>query len=124
MDAVRLLVVDDEKDVRRSLTDYFEDEGFTVFAASSAEEGWEILDSNSVDVCVVDMRLPGCDGNEFIAVSAEKFKNMKFLVYTGSTAYGIPGELLSLGMSNQDVFNKPVDDMSIILNRINELLKD
>ena len=58
----RILVVDDEKITRQCLNSYFEQEGYRVFCAETAEQAEGILRSEAIDVILLDIRLPGKDG--------------------------------------------------------------
>ena len=58
----RILVVDDEQLTRQCLSSYFEQEGYTVFCAETAEQAEGILSSEAIDVILLDIRLPGKDG--------------------------------------------------------------
>lgn len=58
----RILVVDDEELTRDCLRSYFEEEGYTVYSAETAEQAEAILSSEPIDVILLDIRLPGKDG--------------------------------------------------------------
>lgn len=58
----RILVVDDEALTRQCLSSYFEEEGYTVFCAETAEQAEGILSAETIDVVLLDIRLPGKDG--------------------------------------------------------------
>ncbi|WP_315983043.1 response regulator [Aliamphritea spongicola] len=58
----RILVVDDEPVTRECLTSYFETEGFQVFEAETAEQAESVLSEHTIDVVLLDIRLPGKDG--------------------------------------------------------------
>ncbi|MFP5221744.1 MAG: response regulator [Acidobacteriota bacterium] len=120
---ITILVVDDEVLLRNSLRDFFEDTGFTVLTANSGEEALQMLRSGThADVCSVDIRLPGMTGNQFISGAHALRPNLKFLVYTGSWNYELPSELVSLGLGQEQVFNKPCMDLDSILHAILKLL--
>ena len=61
-----ILIVDDEKNIRRTLRMILEGEGFEVLEAGSAEEGLPLIDERAVDLVVLDVRLPGMTGVEFV----------------------------------------------------------
>jgi CheY-like chemotaxis protein len=120
---ITILIVDDEVLLRNSLRDYFEDTGFTVLTANSGEEALLLLRSGTlVDLCTVDIRLPGMTGNQFIAEAHVFNPGLKFLVYTGSWNYELPAELNSLGLVPEQVFNKPCMDLDSILHAILKFL--
>jgi len=111
---VQVLILDDEESIRQSISAYFEDEGFVVFHASSGEEGLELVKKNRIDGAIVDIRLPGMDGNAFILKAFEMQPAIRFLVHTGSTDYVLSESVKSAGVSPEDVFIKPVHDLSVL----------
>ncbi len=113
-----LLVLDDEEMVRENLQAYLEDEGFSVIAGGSAEEALELLKSHDVDLCIVDMRLPGASGNEFILRANGVNPELRFIIHTGSTNYKLPAELKDIGVERDHVFIKPVKDMQHLVRAI------
>lgn len=119
---IKILIVDDESVVSANLTAFLEDEGFTVFSAFSGEEALELLAGKDIDIGIIDMRLPGIDGNTLILRAHDMRPLMKFLIHTGSTNYGLPKTLISLGIEQERVFRKPLPDLSVLSRAINELI--
>lgn len=121
-DARQLLIVDDEEPIRRLLAAYFEDlDGFLVRTAASGEDALEALAARRADLCVVDMRLPGINGEQFILTAAARGLCRHFLVHTGSVAM-TPGKALrAAGVGPEDVFVKP-HDAALLLRRIHRVL--
>ncbi|WP_026842590.1 response regulator [Citrifermentans bremense] len=65
--AIRILCVDDEKNVLRSLERIFLDDDYTILTASSGQEGLELLhEEEQVHVIISDYRMPGMNGVEFL----------------------------------------------------------
>lgn len=58
----RVLVVDDEPDIREILAFELEDAGFEVVAVESGEEAIRVAGTTRFDVAVTDLRMPGIDG--------------------------------------------------------------
>ena len=121
MNAIKILVVDDEEIVRITLEAFLEDEGFDVISTNSGEEALEKLASENVDIGIIDMRLPGIDGNTLILKLSEMQPEMKFIIHTGSMGYSLPDSLTELGISNELVFKKPIKNMSNFVGIIREL---
>ena len=57
-----VLVVDDDEGVRRVLTRWVADMGYTVHAAADADSAVELMRQHPIDVALVDVRMPGHDG--------------------------------------------------------------
>ena len=62
----RVLIVDDEVNVRRSLQGVLEDSGYEVQTLGSGEECIDVLDETTVDAVLLDVWLPGKDGLEVL----------------------------------------------------------
>lgn len=118
-----ILIVDDEESLRRNLQEFLEDEGFEVFAAGSGEEGLGILTNEPIDLAIVDIRLPGMDGNMFIKETHILAPLIKFLIFTGSVDYKLPDEISSFGTTEGDVFRKPLNNMNPLSERIKKRLE-
>ena len=61
----RILVVDDDKNIRFFIKEALELEKYTVFCAADGEEGLAIYESEHIDLCIVDIMMPRLDGYEF-----------------------------------------------------------
>ena len=120
---VSLLIIDDEDLVRINLADFFEDEGLIVAFASSGEEGLQMIGETFFHLAIVDMRLPGIDGNTFVIEAHKIQPAMKYLIHTGSADYTLPKELESIGLSRSSVFYKPVVDMNSMRDSILDQLQ-
>lgn len=118
----KILIVDDETGLLHSLMAFFEDEDFDVKGASSGEEALEILKKEDIDAVIVDMRLPGIDGNEVILQAKELGSKAKFLIHTGSTDYKLPTSLIDLGYRQEHIFLKPLADLSILTETVKKIL--
>lgn len=63
---MKILVIDDEKSIRLSLKINFKKLGVDVFTAETGEKGLEIIESEDIDLAIVDIKLPGIDGIEVL----------------------------------------------------------
>jgi two-component system, NtrC family, nitrogen regulation response regulator NtrX len=68
-----VLIVDDEENIRQSLSGIFEDEGYDVITADSGEETIKILQNQIPDLVMLDVWLPGMDGIQTLT----EIKNLK-----------------------------------------------
>lgn len=121
---IRVLVVDDEDGVRKSLAAYLEDECFNVMESESGEDALVLVEKHPFDAGIIDMRLPGIDGNALILKAHEIQPNMKFLIHTGSTNYILPQDLIDIGVRAEHILMKPIPDMQTIVDSINRLFID
>lgn len=117
-----ILILDDEERIRELLAQYLEDfDEFTVRGAPSGEQALDMLRGHPADLAVVDMRLPGMSGAQFIREASARGLCRHFLVHTGSVDMVLSDELRELGLTGRDLFFKPAG-ADAILGRIRELL--
>lgn len=114
----KVMVLDDDEQVRDGLVFFLEDEGFLVTGVKSAEEAFEKLQSESIEIVVVDLRLPGMDGSTFIYEAHRKWPEIKFIMYTGSPEFRIPEKLASLGCVSPRLFQKPLLEPDLMIREI------
>ena len=102
---MKILLIDDDEWIRDSLGLYFEGEGCHLLAVETAEEGVEALKGQDYDIVMVDYRLPGMDGLEFLKrIQKTKTHAMKVLI----TAYRneeVVSEAVNMGI--HDFIEKP-----------------
>ena len=118
---ISVMVLDDEKAIRESLAAHFEDDGFRIFTAASAEQALTTMESNTVKVVIVDLRLPGLDGTRFVQEAHAKWKNVAFIIYTGSSEYRLEANLQSIPQVSRTVFYKPVRDLNILSEEVRKM---
>lgn len=122
---IKVLIVDDESMVRENLEAYFEDEGYQVSTFKTGEDAIEFLKEENMDIGIIDLRLPGIDGDTTILRSHSIQPNMKFIIYTGSTSYNtLPDELIKVGMTPKDVYYKTTMDMDVLADGINTIMNE
>lgn len=62
----RILIVDDESNIRLLYREEFQDEGYEVAVAASAEQAIQEIRKNKPDLITLDIKMPGTDGIEFL----------------------------------------------------------
>lgn len=63
---MRVLVVEDDPEIRRSILEYLGDDGFDVFGAHDGEHALRLAAAGDPDVILLDISLPRLDGTEFV----------------------------------------------------------
>ena len=79
----RILVVDDEKNMRTTLSDILEEEGFEVGTAESGEKAVKMCGKDDYDVILMDVRMPGIDGVEALRRIRQKNRNVRVIMMSG-----------------------------------------
>ncbi|HSU85145.1 MAG TPA: sigma-54 dependent transcriptional regulator [Chthoniobacterales bacterium] len=78
-----ILVVDDEADIRKSLSGVLEDEGYKVSTVGSGEACLEALQTRSFEVVLLDIWLPGIDGLETLQRMKEREDAPEVIIISG-----------------------------------------
>lgn len=79
----RLLLVDDEQNILKSLRRLFRGDEFTVHLANNGEEALGILEQQQIDLIISDMRMPHMDGAELLSRAALKWPEVVRILLTG-----------------------------------------
>jgi DNA-binding NtrC family response regulator len=107
----RILVVDDELSIRVSLGDLLKRDGYQVEVAESAESALEMLKTQSFDLLVVDIKMPGMDGLEMLERVKEDDPDTTVVMMT---AYGsIDSAVHAMQLGAIDYVAKPFDPLKI-----------
>ena len=117
----KLLIVDDEQDVREFAANFFRKRKIEVLTAAGGEEALSILEKEGADLVLLDIKMTGIDGCETLRRIKEKDKNAKVIMVTGRK----PEEEGSFDKCRQlgalDYIHKPLelDELErIVLNQI------
>ncbi|HTI33176.1 MAG TPA: response regulator transcription factor [Miltoncostaea sp.] len=106
-----VLVVDDERAIRRLLRMYLTDAGFTVAEAGTGEEAIEQVRRGGIDIVLLDLMLPGMDGYEVCRRLRETTSTpVIMLTARGEEAHRVTG--LELGAD--DYVTKPFSPVEVV----------
>lgn len=83
----KILVVEDERNLRRLYRDEFERGGYDVVTAASAEECLACFDDEHPDVVVMDIRMPGMDGLEAMGRILERQPDVPVVLNSAYSSY-------------------------------------
>jgi DNA-binding response OmpR family regulator len=82
MNKAHILVVDDEPVTRQSLTDILRLEGYTVSSVANGEAAVDYIRAYSVDLMLLDLRMPGMSGLEVIKVTTQLSPDTEIIMLT------------------------------------------
>ncbi len=120
----RLLIIDDEKDIRDLLGETFSEQGHQIQLARSGKEGLELIRRNAVDLVLTDIFMPEKDGIETILELHEEFPDVKIIAYSGGGSVGVQDALDSaMEFGAARVFSKPLD-LRKLTNAVDELIAE
>ncbi len=120
---LNLLIVDDERAIREGCRDAAQQAGFNTFTADSAEHAYKILDTQAVDIVLLDMKLPGASGLEALRTIKSRRPNAVVIIITGFAT--VPSAVQAMKSGAFDYISKPftVDELRVMLERAMDELK-
>ncbi|MFW0884443.1 sigma-54-dependent transcriptional regulator [Candidatus Acidulodesulfobacterium sp. H_13] len=118
---IKILLVDDEKNILRVVSLNLIKRGFLVDTAISAEQGFNLFLKNRYDIILCDLKLEGMNGIELLSKVRNFDKRVIFIIIT---AFGsIEQAVYAIKMGANDFISKPVDieglseNLKVILNK-------
>ena len=118
-DRARILLIDDDKNIRQTLAIVLQEEGYVVDTAENGKEAVEKSFANFYNLAIVDWRLPDVEGTTLIAQLKETTPRMAKIMLTGYPSVNNAVEAVN---RHADAFLiKPVD-VEELLKKIRELL--
>jgi len=108
----KVLIVDDEKNIRLTLKTALSKAGYEVETAVNGEDGLTKLKGEEIPVVLLDMKMPGMDGIQFLKEVTEKDIATKVIMITGYGSVETAVETLKLGAV--DYLRKPFKPEEII----------
>src|SRR5687768_17757877 len=109
MQPAKILVADDEQNLRRVLTALLKREGHEVVQAATGLEAIEQL--ADVDVVITDLRMPGADGMEVLRTASKNYPHVPVIMITAYGSVGQAVEAIKAGAF--DYIEKPFEQDSI-----------
>jgi two-component system cell cycle response regulator CpdR len=79
----RILIVDDEEDVRIALKQVLERAGYEVTVAATGNEGLDVMKREGADLVITDVIMPGVDGIATAKQIREKYRDTRIIVISG-----------------------------------------
>lgn len=117
--AYRILIADDENDIRSVLRLYMEDAGFEVVEAADGREALDALAAQQIDLCLLDIMMPVLDGYHVL----KRIRETSDLPVIVISAKGQdPEKILGLNLGADDYMVKPFNPLEAVA-RVNATLR-
>ena len=116
----KILVVDDEKNVRVLFERVLAKEGYEVECAASGTEAIDKLAKNSFDLVVTDLKMNGMDGLDLIKRGKSTHQHLPFILISG---YGTAQTAVSAAQEGADVYLMKPIDMAALKTAVKKALR-
>jgi len=109
----KILIVDDDKDLRFNLSCILKEEGYEVIPAADGKQALNALAKSAPDLVLLDIKLPGMDGVELLEEMKKIEKNLPIIMLT---AYSdVKSAVKTMKSGAFDYITKPFDEEELIL---------
>lgn len=116
----RILVVEDDKEIREGIEIYLKNQGYEVFQAANGREGMEVIAREELHLAIVDIMMPVMDGVAMLMKLRDE--NYEFPVIMLSAKSEEVDKIMGLNMGADDYVTKPFTPLEL-LARVNSHLR-
>ena len=117
-DKKRVLVVDDEIDVRTYISTLFQDQGYEILTAENGEEGFELAKKEKPDLITLDIAMPTQSGMRTFRMfkDSEELKSIPVIIITGmgEDVSSFINRLKGFSSKPEGFMGKPIDEEKLI----------
>jgi len=103
----RLLVIDDEKNIREGLGEFLQSDGYDVVCAADGDEGWTRFCQGDIDLVITDLKMPGISGDELMRRILTQAPGFPVIILTGHGT--VESAVAAMREGAWDFLSKPVD---------------
>jgi DNA-binding NtrC family response regulator len=105
MSSIRILILDDESEIRTEIREFLHFNGFIVYEAATPDEAFRIFDNESIDIVILDIRLPQMSGLQVLKEIRKLNPDLEVIMISGHGDMDSVIEALRYGAS--DFLKKP-----------------
>lgn len=113
MNTSRILIIDDDPGLRKTLADILRTKGYDICTAGSGAEGLALLENQSVNLALIDLGLPDISGLEVLNTIKAGFPSIEAIILTGNATLDS-----AIEATNREAFSfllKPYDINALLL---------
>ena len=107
----KILIADDEKEIVRLLKIYLETDDITVLEANDGIQALEIVESENVDLALVDIMMPKMDGYQLIKKIRQKNEYIPIIVISAKVT--LSDRVLGIDLGADDYITKPFEPLEV-----------
>lgn len=118
---VSILLIDDDLDFKKKVTDYLDDTGFRVLDANDGEEGLSLIRKEIPDAVVANLHAKKISGKELLNILNREFPNIPTVIV--SSGNGLNDVIQALRNGAWDYMQKPIEDPAVIEHSVCKALE-
>ena len=111
-DKLKVLILDDEEQIRNELGEFLLDNGYLVWYAGTPSQAFDLLQDEEIDIVFLDIRLPEMDGIEVLKVMRKDYPEAEIIMISGHGEMQTVIEAMRGGAS--DYISKPFTHLDVL----------
>lgn len=115
----KILIVDDEPEIRNFLRLYLENEGYCVEEAGNGSDALNLIEKGDISLCLLDVMMPGMDGFHVLKKIRES-SNIPVIILSARDTD--PDKILGLNLGADDYLSKPFNPLEAVA-RVNSNIR-
>lgn len=115
----KILLIDDDEQIRALVQDFLQSQGYQVLLAEDGLLGMDLLQKETVDLLILDIRLPYVSGIGLVKIAKQNMPELPIICITG---YGLSPETIAEQEKADLILSKPFD-LQELLRSIQNLIK-
>lgn len=119
---IRLLIVDDEADIREMLARHFRFLGLSVSTAENGREALEILRREKTDIVISDIMMPEMNGIELLRALRAEYPMVHSIMITGYVT--LDNALACMRLGADTLIFKPLEDLKLLEDAVSKSAAD
>jgi len=118
---IKILIIDDEAAVRELMAIYLKRLGYAIVSAADGQSGIDACRGSEPALVLCDLRMPGMDGLEVLAVLTREFPEIPVIVVSGMG--GLADAIQALKLGAWDYVTKPIEDLAVLDHAVRNALE-
>jgi len=117
----KILIIEDDGEVRQVIVEYLDNKGYLALQAENGDSGLELFRTESPDLVLLDLRLPGMDGMEVLRQINQDAPEIPVIIVSGKGTIKDAAAALKTGA--WDYITKPIFDMQVMDIAVHNVLE-
>jgi DNA-binding NtrC family response regulator len=116
----RILIVDDNREIRSILEEYLREEGYQAEGAGDGQEALEMHHETPFDLIITDLNMPGMTGIELIKEINKNDKGTEFIIITGYASLDTAIEAVKAGAFDYIVKPFRIEELKVVIKNVKD----
>ena len=116
----RILIVDDNREIRTILEEYLKEEGYLAEGAGDGKEALTKYGQKSYDLIITDLNMPGMTGIELIKEIAKEENTTEFIIITGYASLDSAIEAVKSGAFDYLVKPFRIEELKVVIKNVKD----